>query len=363
MSSSKVKVTTTSSFDGVEIIEYLEPVTSHVIVGMNIFRDMFATMTDFFGGNSRAYHKILTSINDRAIAELKQRAYDLGGNCVLGLKIDNDEISGGGKSMMMVTAVGTAAIARFEKTVSATPSGKRHALDSEALQILREKKKYKEALRNGTLTLDDDFWSFLKNDQIADFADDLIQAYADDQSYYALQFDFSLNREKLFDNLQMMEADELSDLVHHQLHESDLDKLPTRLFAIINEFSLMSFQQVNRFLDSDELKRKRLGVRLLSSPKSTYTQSDVALMETLVERLRTEFPSQAKKLEKTKLLSSRSYEVWECACGQENDLENTHCAKCHKDEYGFDQHMPPLNVTISKLQSDLELLKREFFGV
>ena len=115
MNLNNIKVTTTSSFDGVEILEYLEPVTAHVVVGMNFFKDFLTGFTDFFGGNSDIYQDTLSSINEQVINELRKKAYLKGANCVLGFKIDNDEISAQGKSMMMVTGMGTAALANFPK--------------------------------------------------------------------------------------------------------------------------------------------------------------------------------------------------------------------------------------------------------
>ena len=70
MKSQNVKVTTTSGFDGVEIEEYLEPITAHVVVGMNFFKDFLSGFSDFFGGKSKTYQNTLASINDEVINEL-----------------------------------------------------------------------------------------------------------------------------------------------------------------------------------------------------------------------------------------------------------------------------------------------------
>jgi len=113
-----IKVTTTPGFDDVKILEYYEPVTSHIVIGMNVFKDFFSGVTDFIGGKSESYQKTLESINIQVINELRKKARSKGANCVLGLKIDNDEISAQGKSMMMVTAIGTPALADFPKEQS-----------------------------------------------------------------------------------------------------------------------------------------------------------------------------------------------------------------------------------------------------
>ena len=48
-------VTTTHTVEGHQIVEYLGIVTGEVILGANVFRDMFASIRDIFGGRSGAY--------------------------------------------------------------------------------------------------------------------------------------------------------------------------------------------------------------------------------------------------------------------------------------------------------------------
>lgn len=161
MKSNLVKVTTTSGFDGIEIEEYLEPTTAHVVVGMNIFKDFFAGLTDFFGGRSETYQRVLSSINQEVIDELRKKAFSLGGNCILGLKIDNDEISAKDKSMLMVTAVGTVAKAKFPIDDKHSHS-KIATLTFDDFKYLKKKKDFINASQNNTLKIDGEFWQFSK---------------------------------------------------------------------------------------------------------------------------------------------------------------------------------------------------------
>jgi uncharacterized protein YbjQ (UPF0145 family) len=54
-----VKITTTSGFDNAEITEYFYPITAHVVVGMNVFKDFLSGFSDFFGGKSSSYQYTL----------------------------------------------------------------------------------------------------------------------------------------------------------------------------------------------------------------------------------------------------------------------------------------------------------------
>lgn len=45
-------VTTTNTLEGYTILSYQGIVNSEVIIGANVFKDFFASLTDFFGGRS-----------------------------------------------------------------------------------------------------------------------------------------------------------------------------------------------------------------------------------------------------------------------------------------------------------------------
>ncbi len=97
-----VLVITASSTDGLKIKRYLKPVSAHIVAGTNLFSDFFGGLTDVFGGRSQTYQRQLTSLYNEAIERIKIAAYEIGANCIVGLNIDMDEISGKGKSMFML---------------------------------------------------------------------------------------------------------------------------------------------------------------------------------------------------------------------------------------------------------------------
>jgi len=99
-------LTTTSHIEG-QHIEYLGIVTGEAILGANIFRDFFASITDIVGGRSAAYETELRKAKDIALAEMQQQAITMSANAVIGIDIDYETIGSNG-SMMMVSASGTA---------------------------------------------------------------------------------------------------------------------------------------------------------------------------------------------------------------------------------------------------------------
>lgn len=102
-----VIVSTTPTLEGRPIQEYMGIVTGEVIVGANLFRDLFANIRDIVGGRSGSYERILADARRQAIEELQAEAAAMGGNAVVGIDLDYEVIGPNG-SMLMVSASGTA---------------------------------------------------------------------------------------------------------------------------------------------------------------------------------------------------------------------------------------------------------------
>ncbi|CAN5221905.1 heavy metal-binding domain-containing protein [soil metagenome] len=102
-------VITTNNIEGKRINRYLGLVTGEAILGANIFRDFFAGITDIVGGRSAAYESELRKAKQIAISEMIEEARARGGNAIIGVDLDYETISVGGKGgMLMVSASGTA---------------------------------------------------------------------------------------------------------------------------------------------------------------------------------------------------------------------------------------------------------------
>ncbi|MCI5979391.1 MAG: heavy metal-binding domain-containing protein [Sodaliphilus pleomorphus] len=102
-------ISTTPNLEGHPIQKYLGVVTGETIIGANVFKDMMAGITDFFGGRSTTYEKVLIQAKDTAIQEMVDRAGQWGANAIVGIDIDYETVGGSG-SMLMVTCSGTAVV-------------------------------------------------------------------------------------------------------------------------------------------------------------------------------------------------------------------------------------------------------------
>ncbi len=97
-------VTTTPSIEGRHISGYRGIVTGEAILGANIIRDLFAQVTDIFGGRSGAYEAELAKARETALEEMRERARALGADAIVGVDLDYEVIN----NMLMVSASGTA---------------------------------------------------------------------------------------------------------------------------------------------------------------------------------------------------------------------------------------------------------------
>ena len=98
-------LSTTNSLEGHRITAYHGIVVGEAIMGANVVRDVFASITDIVGGRSGAYESKLQDARDTAMRELEERARIKGANAVVGIDLDYEVV---GNSMLMVSASGTA---------------------------------------------------------------------------------------------------------------------------------------------------------------------------------------------------------------------------------------------------------------
>ncbi len=71
-------LSTTNTLQGKNITDYKGIVSGETIIGANAIKDWFASMTDFFGGRSSSYEKVLIQAKEIATRELEEKARKLG---------------------------------------------------------------------------------------------------------------------------------------------------------------------------------------------------------------------------------------------------------------------------------------------
>lgn len=101
-------ITTSPIIENRTITEYLGPIISNDVLGVNVISDSIASFSDFFGGSSGTYRSKLDDLKRAVLNDLRSQALDQGADAIVGFNIAFNEISGKGKQMFMATATGTA---------------------------------------------------------------------------------------------------------------------------------------------------------------------------------------------------------------------------------------------------------------
>jgi len=109
-----VWVITTPILEGLKIREYRGLTIARSVRAVDIVRDFFTSFRDFVGGRSGAYQEIMDEMQHEILDEIKEQARQLGGNAIIGFRIDFDNIGSKGKSLLMGIGTGTAVV--IEKT-------------------------------------------------------------------------------------------------------------------------------------------------------------------------------------------------------------------------------------------------------
>jgi uncharacterized protein YbjQ (UPF0145 family) len=105
----KCIVVTTNDLPGYEITQVLGEVYGLVVRARNVFSNFGASLRTVFGGEVKGYTQMLSDSRDQAIERLKLAAMERGGNAVVAMRFDCNEIA---ELMSEIAAYGTAVIVR-----------------------------------------------------------------------------------------------------------------------------------------------------------------------------------------------------------------------------------------------------------
>lgn len=89
-------------------LKVIDIVSGECCLGISIMDDFLTGIRDIVGGRSATIERMLKRGKEECIITLKREAHGLGANAVIAVDIKYNQISGQGKSMLFVTATGTA---------------------------------------------------------------------------------------------------------------------------------------------------------------------------------------------------------------------------------------------------------------
>ncbi len=331
--------TTTSFIPNAEIAEIISVVHNRIVLGTNLFSDISAGFNDIFGGKNTAYEKRLAEITNQAIEGLKVKAKKVKADAIIDLKIDVDEISGGSKSMFMVTAIATAV--RLSKSVSENED-----INIDILNQGITKHKILKSIEDGTFNPHTNWVGiFLQSFELSEAFEaylhwiSISSSKPDDWELSYSAYISNINSTELFDKT-----------IKYFSKETRTDNEQTSL-RIIFQHLVIDYNKVLDILSGDgDIEKKRLCLNILYHYNRGYSKNDFDLVSKILVKVKEVFPNKSTEEIGTGLLSKGEV-YWRCSCGTKNTTGSAkYCSRCALDEYGNKAQTRHLGEVIIKLE-------------
>jgi len=352
MNSLKFTVTGTNELSGWKIQRYLGVVSSHVVAGTGMFSDFAAGITDLFGGRSGTYQKQIQSIEDEAVAIIKEKAKKLGANALLSVKIDHDEISGKSMQMFMVTVYGTAVVAFKEKDENEIEISS--VIDKECLDKEIKKIEIIKKTSMPQFVLDNDEWEFIFSNEFVEVNKNILSNI----NYYQNENTYFGDKENHIKYYAIVRDKEVVDSIYKNIVSNP------KSFDVMNEIilncKLCDYDMILKLLMSKNEILSKYGLLLLKADKMEYSKEDIVFLKQVVDVINSNYKQMVDYIEEKSVMSSKMKRKWVCSCGQKNDESSDRCSSCTSDKFGFKLNEPNINEILVDLNRKIEALNRLF---
>ena len=336
-------ITTTNSIEGSTIKKYLDPITKNIVIGSNVLSDIGANFMDFFGGRVDTYEKKLSAIYLDVIEALKVEAKKRRANGLVGLSIDIDEISGGGKQMFMITATGTpvilSTIDNFELESNKTITG----------SYLSDKVHAKKILETGyslnSISIKE--LDFIIQSKFVEFAPYLVNFL---YSKLSDEYNTYEKHKKVLYYFSIINSSISKDILYNKLKDESLAYWEKdRILKAIIELGIIDYSRAIKFLNENDKYLKIAALFILNENPEIINDEIVANLKSLSgENLLSFFQYDAEyRIEKC-LLGNK--EIWLCVCNNTNKKSDDICIHCNRDKKGINT---TTGITPEKVQSSI----------
>lgn len=315
-------ITTTNSFENYKISKYFGVVSTNIVIGTHFFSDLAASFSDFFGGTSETYKRKLDLIYKDATKELEHKAHKLGANCIVGLHIDFDEISGKGKSMFMVSAYGTAAYIKEDQSTVFE-----YNIPSEFLMNEVRKHDIINNVQNDKWLNEDD-WLFIIRNNIHDIATQLLDRYfkALNKNEIDLTSSDRLNISNISQYFQTIDPSISKEVLYRRI-TSDTN----RILDIIKKCNLFDASKLIELINSGH---PSIAADLLDVNQYYYSKEDLINMNTIIEHFEN-IPNVGSIAFTKDGIFSKEKEMYICQNGHKNDVSHDYCSNCGQNRKGL----------------------------
>lgn len=352
----RIITTTTDTLDGYTIEEYYEPITANVVVGSNVFSDIAAGWTDFFGGRSNTYERKLQDIYKQAIETLSERAKRVGANCIAGLRIDVDEIGGKGTQMFMITALDTPVRATKEGEKQSLKTGK--SVDGNLVKDKIDAKNIIDIhMANPKLSsISEAKINFILEKRFPEFAPlvlSIVQHNCD-----SAEAETRERLKRLYKYFGMIDSGLASAILFEELQSTEISNgYRIGVKQIIIAYDLIDYEAVLQILKNENDEIAKTALDFVKANKLNYTVEDKMLLAAIKQAVADRFKPIVEFTTKKKMFSSSENEVWKCVCGNLNELSRNRCSSCTKDHYGFKENEINVEAATEIIDNRIEVIE------
>lgn len=340
----KIILTTTNTVEFGKITEYKGLIQTSLILGNNAVSEFISGFTDLFGGFSNTLRSKFDELYENASKEIEDKARKKGADAVVGMKVDFEELAGKGKSMFMISIVGTAVKMKFDSEADEDKySNEELYVNNTALnfeltkdKILRKlndlEKRNMSTVEEWNPYLTDEEWNFILSYSLPQYAERLSDLYNAPKPSDTTQENYPRY-------IATLEIEDAKDIVYGNIQNAlnvdnvDAEKIK-KYKSIIKQLNLFDAKRLIGILNSDGIDINSL-TPLLTLDKDIYRESDLKDMEELLSIFDNLKDKGRKEEVKGGLFSKASKIKFICPNGHANNEEVEYCETCYLNIKGL----------------------------
>lgn len=311
-------ITSTNNIEGGEIVKYIDTICCNEVIGTNVFSDIAASFTDFFGGTSGTYRNKLNSLYGIVKKRLTEEAKSIGANAIIGYRIDFDEISGGNKQMLMVSASGTACFIKYnEREIS---QQKNDYVSNNNIEHEKQRRDILSHLSSNPYSIPESQMEYMLEFPLAEFVEPLLKLYKDRIEHNNVLVELQVFMNKIF---QLLPQKTSLPLLYK-------DYKTSFILDIINKSHLFEPSLVLQAVKENH----KFALNLLKVDKESYSQEDLEIMKSILSYY--ENLPNTGKIEVVKGgIFGKDSEKFICENDHKNDKDREYCEYCYLNIKGL----------------------------
>lgn len=316
-------ISTTNNIENGIIKQYIDVICCNIVVGTNIFSDIAASFSDFFGGTSDSYRNKLEYIYNEASKELKNKAIKIGANAIIGFKVDFDEISGKDKSMFMVSVSGTAC--KIEYNCDNESNIIKDVISQADLDKGIKKRMILKKLQNKKY-IEENWVHFLIENHNKEICKELIELYT------RIRYEMPGESTEMIENILVTyHKNEIVPLIYDIYNNETESDNKKSIIQLIKKCKLFDASQILNICNKDIHE----GINFLSIDSDYYDKQEISLMNKICD-IYNNLPDTGK-IEKviSGVFNKKEEEKFICERGHKNQVDKRFCESCSLDIKGI----------------------------